>query len=39
VRRVKLALASVCPYREIFAVAAERLRRFVLDAPLPHAAA
>jgi hypothetical protein len=39
VRRVKLALASACPYREVVAVAAERLRRFVLEAPLPHAAA
>jgi len=39
VRRVKLALASACPYREVFAVAAERLRRILSQAPLPHAAA
>lgn len=38
VRRVKLALASACPDRQVFAVAAERLRRFVLEAPLPNAA-
>jgi len=39
VRRVKLALASACPYRQIFAIAAERLRHIVLEAPFPHAAA
>ena len=39
VRRVKLALASACPYREVFAVAAERLRRILSQAPLAHAAA
>lgn len=39
VRRVKLALASACPYREVFAVAAERLRRIVPEAPFRHAAA
>ena len=27
VRRVKLALASACPFREVFTIAAERLRR------------
>jgi hypothetical protein len=39
VRRVKLALASACPYRQVFAVAAGRLRHTVPDAPLPHVAA
>jgi hypothetical protein len=33
VRRVKLALASACPSREIFAIAAGRLRRIVSQAP------
>jgi hypothetical protein len=39
VRRVKLALASACPSREIFAVAAGRLRRIVSEPPSRHAAA
>jgi hypothetical protein len=39
VRRVKLALTSACPYREVFAVAAERLRCAVPEAPFRHAAA
>jgi hypothetical protein len=39
VRRVKLALASACPGREVFAVAAERLRGAIANAPpRPHAA-
>jgi Transposase DDE domain group 1 len=39
VRRVKLALASACPGREVFAVAAERLRGIVWQAPPRQAAA
>jgi hypothetical protein len=38
-RRVKLALASACPSRQIFAVAAGRLRRIIAQAPSRQAAA
>lgn len=36
VRRVKLALASACPYREIFRIAAEGLRSAILQERLRH---
>jgi hypothetical protein len=36
VRRVKLALASACPSRQIFCIAAEALRSAIAQARLPH---
>jgi hypothetical protein len=39
VRRVKLALASACPYREVFVTAAQRLGSAILKAPPRHDAA
>lgn len=36
VRRVKLALASACPYREVFCIAAEGLRSAILQVRLRH---
>jgi hypothetical protein len=39
VRRVKIAFASACPFKGIFAAACERLRTLALEARLRHAAA